>query len=229
MCWGGNCQCGKPAASGLERESWRENEEQPLVESVCPRGQLNIGVCCLSNSPLSPCTSLYSPYTFCSLPLLPTVFVLLAPVHAHFQFSPFFCLLSNYCPALGPTLPGSHLSFHWEAAALPQVSPQQVYPRRDQQSHLRLAFLCPQQHPIEPWMYVVSRRWDRDTVYLSGSVYKKRYSLMSAVDFNRFLPDSAVLMSVLCPIWVQFVLSLISQRFWTLQIKLKWSNETLAP
>lgn len=95
VCRGGNCQCCRPAARGLERESLRENEEQPLVEFVCLRGQLNIWRCCLSDSPLPPRTTLYSSYSFTLCLFRPAPLVLLALVHVHFQFSPFFCLLSN--------------------------------------------------------------------------------------------------------------------------------------
>jgi len=38
VCWGGNCHCGRPEARSLESESWRENEEQLLLESVRLRG-----------------------------------------------------------------------------------------------------------------------------------------------------------------------------------------------
>lgn len=51
----------QPAA--LRPERCRKNEEQPLVESACPRGQLNIWCCCLSDSPLSPFSTLYLSYS----------------------------------------------------------------------------------------------------------------------------------------------------------------------
>lgn len=186
VCWGGNCQCGRPAASG-ERETWRENEGQPLVESVRPRGQLDI--ChCLSDSPLSTYTTLYPPYSFALCLSCPfSLPYLLLFMHSHSSL----CFLSLTTRRVSISLlscsPWIPLRFHWEAAASPQFNPPAGLLHERPTVTCVFIFPVPWQHPdraLDVWT-VVSRWWD--TLHSGDDAREVLWAaeIESVMDFNK--------------------------------------------
>lgn len=135
--------------------------------SLFARGASSISGVVVYPIPLRPFAALGILFLqFRSLPLLPTLLVLLAPVDAHFQFFPFVSVFlwlltaSLSSPSLVLILSGSHWAFTDSLQHHHSVIPQQVYFRRDQQSHVCLSSVSPDSILIEPWMYVISGWWD---------------------------------------------------------------------
>lgn len=151
VCWGGNCQCGRPAAGGSERETWRGKWEASGGDCL-PEGPAQYLRVVVYPIPLCPLAPLRIPLIVCLFCPLSFFCPTLAPVHAHFQFPTFFTVFSLTTRCISISLPGSHWAFterlHYN------LIPQHVYSRRDPQSHVCLSFLSPDSIQREPTMYV---------------------------------------------------------------------------
>lgn len=123
VCWGGNCQCGRPAASGRAGEKMRSS----LWWSLFARGASSISAVAVYPIPLCP------PAPLCIL-LIVLLFASFARsprpscfCSCSFPICSIFLHLFSHCTS--PSLlscsctPWVPLSIHWEAAASPQFSP----------------------------------------------------------------------------------------------------------
>lgn len=125
------------------------------MKSVCPGGQLNICGCCLSDSPLSPCTTLYSSSSFALCLLCPLPSSYLLPL-IHFPNSSVRLCISLLSRFLFPRIPTElslrELQHHHNSIPAAGLTPAET------NNHMCSSFMPPRQHrQKEPWMYVISR------------------------------------------------------------------------